>query len=274
MEISLPLLGKQPCWFSRRAIAPYSDSRALRWEAYISVRLRPPLTTRKHGNLERPIQGFLAAASVPSSSEWSCEGHRVAALDPVGVRTVHHGALMGRASAEFLQSSAHHRAAAPWLKVSSAWSLVRFWTLWFACWSALRSTNRRGKWSSGARLDGGTGDGLHRWGQPPLVRDLLRSAIDGGRQPMNRRSCYQWPGLEDRANPTRAYLYRWIIYRRVGLDRVQMWPGPLIHYPMVLTAHQYITRQIQSSPLDLIWTALVTRYPFGLAFLHMSPWLK
>jgi hypothetical protein len=66
-----------------------------------------------------------------------------------------------------------------------------------------------------------TGDGLRRWGRPPLVRDLLRVAIGGGRQPMNRRSHYQWPGLEDRANLTRAYLHRSIIYRRVGLDRVQ-----------------------------------------------------
>ena len=78
-----------------------------------------------------------------------------------------------------------------------------------------------GKWSFGARLDGSTGDGLRRWGRPPLVRDLLRSAIGGGRQPMNRRLHYQWPGLEDRANLTRAYLHRSIIYRRVGLDRVQ-----------------------------------------------------
>jgi hypothetical protein len=67
----------------------------------------------------------------------------------------------------------------------------------------------------------GTGDGLRRRGQPPLVRDLLRAAIGGGRQPMNRRSHYQWPGLEDRANLTRAYLHRSIIYQRVGLDRVQ-----------------------------------------------------
>jgi hypothetical protein len=171
------------------------------------------------GTLGRPIQGFLATASVPSSSEWSCEGHRVASLDPIDVRTVRLGALKGRASAEFLQSSVHHRVAAPWLKVSSAWTLVRFWTLWFTCWSALHSTNRRGKWSSGARLDGSTGDGLCRWGRPPLERDLLRSAIGGGRQPMNRRSRYQWPGLEDRANSTRAYLHRWILVQRLGLKR-------------------------------------------------------
>jgi hypothetical protein len=40
---------QQPCRFSRHAIAFFSGSWALRWEAYISVRLHPPLTTRKQG---------------------------------------------------------------------------------------------------------------------------------------------------------------------------------------------------------------------------------
>ena len=88
-----------------------------------------------------------------------------------------------------------------------------------------------GKWSFGARLDGSTGDGLRRWGRPPLVRDLLRSAIGGGRQPMNRRSRYQWPRLEDRANLTRAYLRHSIMIVRAGLHSVVLNPS---HRPVIL----------------------------------------
>jgi hypothetical protein len=40
---------------------------------------------------------------------------------------------------------------------------------------------------------------------------------------------------------------------------------------MVLAAHQYITRQIQSSPLDLIWTTRTAQYPFVVHIFLKEP---